>query len=431
MLSGKDGHPLLVFRKTRENRYTLAALLGCLEGEGLNRDFHILIASSLEELSEKVAMGKAIVGFSFMTPHLLQVKEELEKLRKALSKEAIFVAGGPHATGDPEGTRGLGFDFIFAGESERTFPLFLHQYLNGKLPPDRILCGDKDSALFASCPPHSLAQHFFSPVEITRGCPYHCAFCQTPRIFGHSPHHRSAAGVAMHLKRTIPYGYRQSAFISPNAFSYGSAGHQGPDTKAIEALLAGCNEAGLTGVHFGCFPSEVRPDWVNPEILQMVKKYCRNKTIVLGAQSGSDSLLAGLNRGHTAEQALSAARWIHQAGFMPHVDFVFGFPGETKPDRSLSLLLMKKMIDEHGAKIHAHTYLPLPGTPLFQKEPSRLDDDTKNALESWEKKKKLDGWWKEQEITAWKIVEWRDKGLINADYQGGRFEIGCEKKPIS
>ncbi|MBI5967119.1 MAG: TIGR04013 family B12-binding domain/radical SAM domain-containing protein [Deltaproteobacteria bacterium] len=415
MLPERGVHPLLVLRKTRENRYTLAALLGCLEGEGLNRDFHILIASSLEELTEKVAVGKAIVGFSFMTPHLLQVKEELEKLRKALSKDAIFVAGGSHATGDPEGTLGLGFDFVFAGESERTFPAFLRRFLSGKLPDTKIFRGDKNSSIFASCPPHSLAEHFFSPVEITRGCLYHCAFCQTPRIFGHSPRHRSAAGVAMHLRRTIPYGYRQSAFISPNAFSYGSKGRQGPNTEAIEALLAACSEAGVTGVHFGCFPSEVRPDWVNPEVLQLVKKYCRNKTIVLGAQSGSDSLLAELNRGHSAEQALSASRWIRQAGFMPHVDFVFGFPGETMQDRECSLHLMKKMIEEHGAKIHAHTYLPLPGTPLFQKDPSRLDDETKNALESWERKNKLDGWWKEQEIMAWKIVEWRDQGVIQAE----------------
>jgi len=415
MLSEKDDHPLLVFRKTRENRYTLAALLGCLEGEGLNRNFRILIASSLGELSEKAAVGKAIVCLSFMTPHLLQVKGELEKLRKSLSKEAIFVAGGSHATGDPEGTLCLGFDFVFAGESERTFPAFLRQFLRGKLPGIKILRGDKNSSIFASCPPHSLAEHFFSPVEITRGCPYYCAFCQTPRIFGHSPQHRSAADVAMHLRQTISYGYRQSAFISPNAFSYGAKGHQGPNTEAIEALLAGCREAGVTGVHFGCFPSEVRPDWVNPEVLQIVKKYCRNKTIVLGAQSGSNCLLSGLNRGHTAEQALTAARWIRQAGFMPHVDFVFGFPGETKADRSLSLLLMKKMIEDHGARIHAHTYLPLPGTPLFQKDPSRLDDETKNALESWEKKKKLDGWWKEQEIMAWKIVDWRDQGVIQAE----------------
>jgi B12-binding domain/radical SAM domain protein len=347
-----------------------------------------------------------------MTPHLLQVKEEVEKLRMALGKETIFLAGGSHATGDPQGTLRLGFDFVFAGESEQTFPIFLHQFLESKLPDAGVITGDRNSSLFTSYPPHSLEQRFFSPMEITRGCPYRCSFCQTPHIFGHSLRHRSAASVAVHLKRTIGYGYRQSSFISPNAFSYGATLPTGPNIQAMEELLAACTEARVSGVRFGCFPSEVRPDWVYPEVLQLVKRYCQNKTIVLGAQAGSDSLLAQLNRGHTAEQALTAARWIRQAGFMPHVDFVFGFPGETTEDRQLSLRLMGKMVEEQGAKIHAHTYLPLPGTPLFHKEPSRLDPDTKNELNRWEGKRKLDGWWKEQEVMAWKIVEWRDQGLI-------------------
>jgi radical SAM superfamily enzyme YgiQ (UPF0313 family) len=168
----------------------------------------------------------------------------------------------------------------------------------------------------------------------------------------------------------------------------------------------------LEGIHFGCSPSEVRPDWVTPEVLELVKKYCRNRTVVLGAQSGSDSLLEKLKRGHSAEQGLKAARWIHQAGFRPHVDFVFGFPGETLEDRRLSLRLIEEMIQDLGARVHAHTYMPLPMTPLFRETPSVLDEATKEALRGWKKKGKLDGWWEEQEKIAWKIVEWRDRGVI-------------------
>jgi len=197
---------------------------------------------------------------------------------------------------------------------------------------------------------------------------------------------------------------------------------RGPDLGKLEEFLTACQEAGLEGINFGCYPSEVRPDWVTPEVLDLVKRYCRNRTVVLGAQSGSDSLLEKLRRGHTAEQALNAARWIHQAGFMPHVDFVFGFPGETLEDRKLSLGLIEKMIRELGAKIHAHTYMPLPGTPLFPQDPSPLDAATKNFLTDWEKRKRLDGWWKEQEAVAWKIVKWRDTGLIR-ERDSTRFSL--------
>jgi B12-binding domain/radical SAM domain protein len=347
-----------------------------------------------------------------MTPNLEEVLEEVRWLRENLSGGPIFIAGGPHATGDPEGTLALGFDFVFAGEAEETFPAFLHRFLAGENPPGRILEANNRANHPLVHPPHSLDHRFFAPIEITRGCLYGCTFCQTPRVFGQRLRHRTPENLVTFLKQAIPLGYLQSKFISPNAFSYGSGIPPEPNLRKMEELLTLSQEAGMVGIHFGCYPSEVRPDWVTPEVLGLVKKYCRNRTVVLGAQSGSDSLLEKLRRGHTAEQALNAARCIRQAGFMPHVDFVFGFPQETLEDRRLNLALIEKMIGGLEAKIHAHTYMPLPMTPLFREDPSVLDGTTKNALLSWEKKGKLDGWWKEQEAIAWKIVEWRDRGII-------------------
>jgi len=408
----RDERPILAFRKYPGNRFTLPVLLGCLEEEGLSRSFRVVIAQSGEEMARKVRGKDPLIGYSFMTPDFGQVREEIEWLRAHLSGKPVFLAGGSHPTGDPEGTLRMGFDFVFVGESEDTFPQFLRDFLGGTPPSPNRIQAEKGSGRLLDHSPHSLEHRFFAPIEITRGCPYHCAFCQNPRIFGHALRHRSPENVVKYLKRSIPAGYRQSKFISPNAFSYGSMSARGPALGKLEEFLSASQEAGLEGIHFGCYPSEVRPEWVTPEVLELVKKYCRNRTVVLGAQSGSDSLLEKLRRGHTAGQALDAACRIHQAGFMPHVDFVFGFPGETQEDRKLSLGLIEKMIREMGAKIHAHTYMPLPLTPLFRENPSVLDPATKETLLGWERKKKLDGWWKEQEAIAWKIVKWRDTGLI-------------------
>ncbi len=424
MASGRNVRPLLALRKTRENRYTLPVLLGCVEQEGLSRDFRILIADSLEEITREAGSQEAIIAFSFMTPNLARVRAEVEGLRKTLHKNSLFLAGGSHATGDSEGTLRLGFDFVFWGESERTFPDFLRQFLSGAVLQEKIIIEKNKPNLSLDHPPHYLEQRFFAPIEITRGCIYNCAFCQAPRIFGHSLRHRSPENVATFLKRAVPYGYRHSKFISSNAFSYGCQDSTEPDLQCMENFLRASLEAGIQGIHFGCYPSEVRPDWVNPEVLALVKKYCQNKTIVLGAQSGSNSLLAKLRRGHTAEQALTAIRWIRQADFLPHVDFVFGFPEETLEDRRVTIGLMKDIIEGLGARIHAHTYLPLPGTPLFRKDPTLLDSQTKNILLEWEKRNKLDGWWKDQEVMAWKIVEWRDKGWII----GGEKNAECRMR---
>jgi B12-binding domain/radical SAM domain protein len=388
--------------------------LGILEGEGLNEVWDVRMGDSVEEMIRLTGEDAAVIGFSFMTLQLMDVKAEVEQLRKGLKGKTLIIAGGPHPTADPLGTLDLGFDHVFTGEADQTFPLFLRDYRRGKMPDPSIIEGERGTCPLGAHPPFSLTHRFFAPIEITRGCLYDCHFCQTPRIFGHHLRHRRVSDFAEALRKGIPGGYRQVTFISPNAFSYGAEGSREPNLKAISELLIGCRESGAAGVHFGCYPSEVRPDWVNPEVLELVERYCRNQTIVLGAQSGSDAVLAAVHRGHSAAQAMNAARLIHEAGFRPHVDFVFGFPEETITDRRLSLAMIRKMVDEYGARIHVHTFMPLPGTPLFQKNPSRVDPETKNALLEWEKGGKMDGWWRDQEVIGWKIVKWRDEGMIKS-----------------
>jgi B12-binding domain/radical SAM domain protein len=409
MASGESYRPMLIFCQSRENRFSLPILLGCIEEEGLTKQWEVLLCKSSQEILRRARRGEGIIAFSFMTPKLLQIQKEIQSLRAALDNRWVFIAGGSHPSADPVGTLRLGFDFVFVGEAEKTFPDFLRRFLAGKLPASAILEGERDSSRFVHYPPYFLQQNFFAPLEITRGCPYNCAYCQTPRIFGHKLRHRTASNAAQHLRQSLAHGYRQHRFLSPNAFSYGAVGIQPPDATSLEELFTACRAAGSGGLHFGCYPSEVRPEWVKPDVLQLVKKYCRNRTLVLGAQSGSDEILERVRRGHTVGQARQAVRFIREAGFKPHVDFVFGFPGEKEEDRKLSLRLIEEMILNWGANIHAHTFLPLPGTPLFSQTPSRLDADTKNALKHWEQKKRLDGWWDEQEDLAWKIVGWRDE----------------------
>ncbi len=46
------------------------------------------------------------------------------------SQDILYVAGGPHPSGDPEGTLQLGFDLVLIGEGEITFPRLLNAYFS-------------------------------------------------------------------------------------------------------------------------------------------------------------------------------------------------------------------------------------------------------------------------------------------------------------
>ena len=40
-------------------------------------------------------------------------------------------------------------------------------------------------------------------------------------------------------------------------------------------------------VFFGSFPSEIRPEHISVDALRLVRKYCANDNLIVGAQSGS------------------------------------------------------------------------------------------------------------------------------------------------
>ena len=121
-------------------------------------------------------------------------------------------------------------------------------------------------------------------------------------------------------------------------------------------------------IFFGSFPSEVRPEHVTPEAMRLLRRYVANDNIIIGAQSGSDAVLAAAGRGHGTGPVRDAVRIAVSHGFRPNVDFIFGMPGEGADDQRASLALADELTGL-GARIHAHTFMPLPGTPWRDAEP--------------------------------------------------------------
>ena len=173
--------------------------------------------------------------------------------------------------------------------------------------------------------------------------------------------HRSVEAICKYDKF-----YEDKRLISPNAFAYGSDGIA-PNPAAVERLLKN-----LSGnIYFGTFPSEVRPEFVTPEMVGLVTSYCANKEIHLGGQSGSDRMLKAIHRGHSAARVVEASIIVKDAGLTPVVDFIFGMPGEREEDQAATLDCIQAIIRE-GGKIRAHYFTPLPGTELAGTQPEKV-----------------------------------------------------------
>lgn len=371
-------------RLTRKNRNSVAALLAVLEDE--------LPAGAIEpRLVERPEDfdGEGLLVWSFATRSRARVASEMESVRgRCPSLRAV--AGGCHASADPEGTLALGFRWVATGEAGAGFASLVRDLAEGREPAPGVLRAGGSPPLDRYAPWPRSGQ-LFAHVEITRGCPMACAFCQTPRLFGRTPRHRSLESIRATFEHAVATGHRYTRFVAPNAFGYGSKDGVRPDPKAVEALLRTTREAGLEEIYLGTFPSEVWPRSVTPELLQLVKDHCANRSIALGIQSGSPDVLRAIRRGHTVDDGVAAVAAIARAGFEPKVDFIFGFPGETDADRKLTRELIARLVAEHGATIHAHLFEPLPGTPLAGTAPSPLDAATRELIATLAGQRRLTG----------------------------------------
>ena len=153
---------------------------------------------------------------------------------------------------------------------------------------------------------------------------------------------------------------------------------------------------GLEELYFGSFPSEVRPEFVTKQILEMFRGYVANETLQIGIQSSSNRILALSNRKHTVEQGLKAVSDSLDTGFVPHVDMIFGLPGETLEELHKSVELCYDLV-ELGAKTHGHVFMPLPGSEYENAPPGRLDSESRRRLGELARRKELTGSWSTQE----------------------------------
>ncbi|MCU0661249.1 MAG: TIGR04013 family B12-binding domain/radical SAM domain-containing protein [Myxococcota bacterium] len=398
----------MVFLKSPRNRNSIAVLERVLRSSGLR------ISTRAETTVPTDLDERDIFAFSFTTTDLDAVVEVLRPILLG-PRRPLLLAGGAHATADPDGTLSLGFDAVFVGEAEHTLPQFLRAWTDDpsrkRVQEDPIVRPgepyDLNSETHAD---ESTAQFPF--LEISRGCPYACAFCQVPMAFGRRMRFRGPAMSAAGVAHAVARGHRRIRCLTSDAFAYGGGG-PAQVAASLESLALACREAGADYLMLGNFPSEVRPDRVCPELLGVLVRHCANPTVVVGVQSGSDAVLCAMRRGHTVQESVSAVSLIREAGLMPHVDLLLGFPGETSADRRATLELALWVLSLPSSRLHLHVYLPLPGTPAWPAEPEALEPQVIARLRQLVATGRVDGYWDQQIAQGKRILAQRRSGLIH------------------
>jgi len=385
----------VIFRTFPFNRLTFPTLLNSWEQDGLDSQFEIIIAEEPVDIFD----GDVII-YSFMTPHLPIISEEIKSLG---GKDILIAAGGPHINGDTELPEKMGINVLFKGYGEETFREFGNDLLSDIILPEGKIYEQKENVSIDNYQPFSKYFRTVPPLEIFRGCMWNCKYCQT----GSSPHSfRSIGSIRSFLERLRYEKFNRVTFISPSAFEYGARSPGQVDSEKLSELFDMVSGFNFKFFEYGIFPSEIRPGTFDSELSKLLRKHVINNSITLGAQSGSDLRLKELNRGHTTEDVENDIETANSAGFKVNLDFIIGYPNETREEREETFKFIHKISKKSKVKIHLHHFFPLSGSNYQFRLPTYMGEQDKIQLQKLKSSGISTDWWKVHEKGVKDYFSW-------------------------
>ena len=286
----------------------------------------------------------------------------------------IAVAGCvAQAEGEEIIRRAPAVDLVFGPQNYHRLPeLLARAARDGKAVDTEFPIDDKFDHLAAPSMAAIRTRGVSAFVTVQEGCDKFCTFCVVPYTRGAEisrPVHKILAEVE-HLATA---GVREVALIGQNVNAYHGDGPDGRPWSLARLLhrvaeLDGIDRLRYTTSH----PRDMNDDLIaaHRDLPQLMPQ------LHLPVQSGSDRVLAAMNRRHTRADYLDIVKRLRQA--RPDLaltsDFIVGFPGETESDFAATLSL----VDEVGfSGAFSFKYSPRPGTPGAEMD-DQVDDDAKS-----------------------------------------------------
>lgn len=174
-----------------------------------------LVDLNIESLNKKDIMWADYVFISAMNVQEESTTEVIERC-KSLNKK--MVCGGPLFT--EESDRFKMVDHLVLNEAELTLPGFLNDLKNGN--PKHIYQSEGFANLTETPQPdYSLvktSKYNTMNLQLTRGCPFNCDFCDITALFGHKVRIKSTRQILNELEVIYKIGWRKNVFFVDDNF---------------------------------------------------------------------------------------------------------------------------------------------------------------------------------------------------------------------
>lgn len=208
-----------------------------------------------------------------------------------------------------------------------------------------------------------------SIVEIASGCMSECTFCQTKLAKGWLHSYR-VGDIARQVRADVQDGCREVWLTSTDSGCYGR--DIGSDLPQL--LQACCGVEGDFRIRVGMMNPQYVPEMLD-RLVPAFEHERMFRFVHMPVQSGSNSVLRRMKRGHTAQVFADTARALR--GRMPDftisTDVIVGFPGEGEHDFQQTLDLIQEVeLDV----VNISRYSARPGTESAKWKGRRVSSET-------------------------------------------------------
>ena len=199
------------------------------------------------------------------------------------------------------------------------------------------------------------AGHTRAFLKIQDGCDAFCSYCVVPFVRG-APRSRKEEEIEREVERLSKSGYKELVMTGINIGLYGREQNNGDGLASLLEKIAKMHLFARIRL------SDVGVREVTDNLLSVMRAYpeiCPHLHIPL--QSGSDRILAKMNRRYTAQNYMERVERIHGALGETAIttDIVVGFPGESEADFEETMHLCERI---GFARMHIFPFSPRTGT---------------------------------------------------------------------
>jgi tRNA-2-methylthio-N6-dimethylallyladenosine synthase len=288
----------------------------------------------------------------------------MRRLKQAAAVEnrrlVIAVAGCvAQAEGEEIIRRAPAVDLVFGPQSYHRLPdLLTRAVRDGRAIDTEFAAEDKFAHLAPPSAAAIRARGACAFVTVQEGCDKFCTFCVVPYTRG-AELSRPVHSIVAEIESLADAGVREITLIGQNVNAYHGEGLHGRGCSLAELLEQVAQVPGIERLRYTTSHPHDMDDALIAAHRDLPKLMPQ---LHLPVQSGSDRILAAMNRRHSRRDYLDVVRRLRQA--CPAIaltsDFIVGFPNESEEDFTATLGLVSE-VGFSGA--FSFKYSPRPGTP--------------------------------------------------------------------